>query len=342
MYDCSQPAREVKWPPHRIHDDQIRASGSLANFPCKTYYQQELPVASMSHHSQSSTGTVIIRRRPDFPHVEDTVREGNASYDPLDACQITFNSARDQTTASSYIVPSLAALQKGVIYDFGRAWIIQLLQNNISVTELSLDVASQASPPGVQFTVYDLRPFSPPIATADSRTSSASQSSYRYMWSTSHQKVTLDYTLPAHNIVLHRHRRITALWMISWIISYVATGFYALPLAPGFYRWGHVRPMHNVVKLTRSTLFDLHPRVGLNFGILFAGVALDSILFPLCCYYMRWNTARVKRNVAKAEADWHAKMDKEREDPSLLARATTRGYKEEDHRRRYATGTLNV
>jgi hypothetical protein len=40
---------------------------------------------------------------------------------------------------------------------------------------------------------------------------------------------------------------------------------------------------------------------------------------------MRWNTARVKRNAAKAEADWHAKMEKEREEPSLMARVTTLG-----------------
>lgn len=81
-----------------------------------------------------------------------------------------------------------------------------------------------------------------------------------------------------------------------------------------------------VVELTRSTLFDLQQsHVGRNFGILFAWVAIDSILFPVCCYFMRWNTARVKRNAAKAEADWHAKMEKERDEPSLLARVTTLG-----------------
>ena len=119
----------------------------------------------------------------------------------------------------------------------------------------------------------------------------------------------------------------TALWLIFWVISNEATGFYALELAPGFYRWGYGWPMHNVVELTRSILFDLHPRVGLNFGILFAWVMADTVLFPLCCYYMRWNTARVKKNSAKVEADWHAKMTKEREQPGLLARVTTLGDK---------------
>ncbi len=81
-----------------------------------------------------------------------------------------------------------------------------------------------------------------------------------------------------------------------------------------------------VVELTRSTLFDLQQsHVGRNFGVLFVWVAIDTLLFPACCYFMRWNTARVKRNAVQAEAEWHAKMEKERDEPSLMARVTTRG-----------------
>jgi hypothetical protein len=58
---------------------------------------------------------------------------------------------------------------------------------------------------------------------------------------------------------------------------------------------------------------------------LFAWCAVDTLLFPLCCYYMRWNTARVKRNVARKEEEWQMKMKKEREEPSRLARITTLG-----------------
>jgi len=87
------------------------------------------------------------------------------------------------------------------------------------------------------------------------------------------------------------------------------------------------------VELTRSTLFDLHPRIGLNFGVLFAWVAVDTFLFPVCCYYMRWNTACVRRNAAEAEAQWQAKMEKERDEPSLMARVTTRGSKKDGNPR---------
>jgi hypothetical protein len=117
----------------------------------------------------------------------------------------------------------------------------------------------------------------------------------------------------------------TALWLIFWVISNVATGFYALELAPGFYRWGYAWPMHNIVEFTRSVLFDLHPRVGLNLGVLLAWCAVDTLLFPICCYYMRWKSAWVKRSAAAKESKWQRKMEKEREEPSRLARITTVG-----------------
>lgn len=96
--------------------------------------------------------------------LDAAVRQGNASYDPLGACQIILNSARDQGTASSYIVPGIIAVQKIAVSNFGRAWVTHLLQNS-SASDLNLDVAPQAISPGIEFTQYDLRPFGPPIAT---------------------------------------------------------------------------------------------------------------------------------------------------------------------------------
>ncbi|KAL1793019.1 hypothetical protein ACET3X_008001 [Alternaria dauci] len=339
--------------------------------------------------------------------LEAAVRQGNATYDPLGACQIIYNSARDQTTSSTYIVPSMTTLQKRVVTDFGRAWIAHLLRNNMSAIDMHIDIAPQALTPGIEFAVYDLRPFGPPIATPAVSIGLiyliiisffsftfflpihlkylsprghpplhfyqlivwryvATVASY-FLLSLVYSFVSLAFLMPmdrpeaAHdqpannpnaygsatfvvywmgnwigmiafglaseNMAMLLGTPWTALWLIFWVISNVATGFYALELAPSFYRWGYGWPMHNVVELTRSILFDLHPRIGLNFGILFAWVTAGTVLFPLCCYYMRWNTARVKRNAAKVEQDWHAKMTKEREQPGLLARVTTLGGK---------------
>jgi hypothetical protein len=337
--------------------------------------------------------------------LEAAVREGNASYDPLGACQITYNSARDQTTSASYIVPSMTVLQKRVVSDFGRVWINHLLSLNISPENMNMVASPQAISPAIEFSIYDLRPFGPPIATPAVSIGLiyliiisffsftfflpihmkylspkghpplkftqliawryiATVSSY-FLLSLVYSFVSLAFLMPmdrphgshvwptknpnaygrgtfvvywmgnwvgmtafglaSENAAMILGTPWTALWLIFWVISNVATGFYALELAPAFYRWGYAWPMHNIVELTRSVLFDLHPRVGLNFGVLFAWCAIDTILFPICCFYMRWNSARVKRNAALKEAEWHKMMDKEREDPSRLARITTVG-----------------
>jgi hypothetical protein len=52
-------------------------------------------------------------------------------------------------------------------------------------------------------------------------------------------------------------------------------------------------------------------------------VVIGTALFPLCCFFMRWNTIRVKKAAAAKDAAWQQQMEKEREDPSLLARITT-------------------
>lgn len=354
------------------------------------------------------------------------IRQGNTTYDPAGACHIIYNSARDQTTTSTYILPSLIALQKRVGASFGQSWI-RHLQSDFQ--NLRIDDAPQALSPGVDFTIYDLRPFGPAIATPAVSIGLiyliiisffsftfflpihmkylspkghppllfrhliawryiATVTSY-FLLSLVYSLVSLAFLMPmsnqpashvwpainanaygrgtfvvywmgnwigmtafglaSENVAMLLGTPWTALWLIFWVISNVTTGFYALELAPGFYGWGYAWPMHNseyresrdtfhklintVVELTRSTLFDLsQTHVGRNFGILFAWVAVDTLLFPVCCYFMRWNTARVKRNAAQAEAEWHAKMERERDEPSLMARVTTRGSRRDDVR----------
>ncbi|KAJ4345111.1 hypothetical protein N0V95_005924 [Ascochyta clinopodiicola] len=342
--------------------------------------------------------------------LDHAIRQGNASYDPSGACQIIYNSARDQITTSSYIVPTLVALQKRVVQTFGSYWVPHLRKD---LQTLRVDTSPQALSPGIDFTTYDLRPFGPPVATPAVSIGLiyliiisffsftfflpihmkyltpkghppllfhhliawryiATVLSYFFL-SLVYSFVSLAFLMPmsnrpashvwpAKNANSYGHATFmvywmgnwigmiafglasenmamllgtpwTALWLIFWVISNVATGFYSLDLAPSFYRWGYAWPMHNIVELTRSTLFDLHPRVGLNFGILFAWVAIDTLLFPACCYYMRWNAARVKRNAARVGAQWQAQMEKEKDEPSLMARITTRGSRKDGNPR---------
>ncbi|KAF1994476.1 hypothetical protein P154DRAFT_624685 [Amniculicola lignicola CBS 123094] len=334
------------------------------------------------------------------------VSEGNSSYEPMGACQIIYNSARDQSTVSSYILPYLTQIQKHAVTRFGREWIGHLLQTK-AVSDLNLATAPQAISPGIEFTLYDLRPFGPPVAIPAVSIGLiyliiisffsftfflpihmkylspkghpplhfyqliiwryvATVGSY-FMLSCVYSLVSLAYLMPmnnrpashvwpASNPNAYHHGTFvvywmvnwagmtafglasenmamllgtpwTALWLIFWVISNVVTGFYPLPLASSFYRWGYAWPMHNIVEVTRQILFDLHPRIGLNFGIIFAWCAVGTVLFPFCAYYMRWKTIREKKMAAQRETEWQAKMEKERERPSFLARVTTLGEK---------------
>jgi hypothetical protein len=60
--------------------------------------------------------------------------------------------------------------------------------------------------------------------------------------------------------------------------------------APGFYHFGYAWPLHYVVEASRQVLFDLHSRIGLDFGVLIAWGAVNTLLFPFACYFMRWKS----------------------------------------------------
>jgi hypothetical protein len=91
----------------------------------------------------------------------------------------------------------------------------------------------------------------------------------------------------------------TALWLIFWVITNVATSFYSLELAPAFFGWGVAWPLHNVVEASRQIIFDLKSNIGVNFGVLIAWAAVGTALFPFCCYFMRWRTEREKREAER-------------------------------------------
>ena len=80
------------------------------------------------------------------------------------------------------------------------------------------------------------------------------------------------------------------LWLIFWVISNVCTSFYSLDIEPGFYQWGYAWPLHSIVEGSRSLLFDLHSNLGLDFGILICWSAVNTVLFPFACYFMRWKS----------------------------------------------------
>jgi len=80
----------------------------------------------------------------------------------------------------------------------------------------------------------------------------------------------------------------TAMWLIFWVITNVASSFYQIPLAPAFFRYGYAWPLHHVVAASRTVLFDTHSRLGLNFGVLAAWCGVNTLFFVPCAIFMRW------------------------------------------------------
>lgn len=139
--------------------------------------------------------------------------------------------------------------------------------------------------------------------------------------------------LACENVAMVAGNPYTALWLIFWVITNVATAFYALELAPGFYRWGLAWPLHqstfsisplhyyshprtqkltyhhSVVEGTRCLIFDLHSRLGLNFGILITWWIINTAVFPFACYFMRWKGMKDAKTAAARKAQWIEKME---------------------------------
>lgn len=98
--------------------------------------------------------------------------------------------------------------------------------------------------------------------------------------------------LACENVAMIVGQPWTGLWLIFWVITNVATAFYDIDIEPRFYYWGYAWPLHNIVEASRSILFDLHSRLGLNFGVLAAWAAVNTALFPAACYWMRFKTKK--------------------------------------------------
>lgn len=256
--------------------------------------------------------------------LQRAVDTGNASYDPLGACQVIYVEARDQETHSSYILPQLNVLQTEITSKFGQMWNSKVLANT-SIPRTNLQRVPQALNPAIGFSHFNLRPFGPPQAVPAVSigliyliiiaffsftfflpihmkfiTSPghpplkfnqliiwrlfATGLAYFFM-SLAYSLVSLAFQIPfnnnpgskyvsvanpdaygkgtyvvywminwmgmialglaCENVAMLIGQPWTAMWLIFWVISNVATGFYAIELAPRFYYWGYAWPLHN-------------------------------------------------------------------------------------------------
>ncbi|KAK5206221.1 hypothetical protein LTR20_010452 [Exophiala xenobiotica] len=302
--------------------------------------------------------------------LQQAVATGNQSYQPLGACELIINTARDQDTYYNYLMPLLSQFQVSATSTFGEQWIRTVLSNT-SLDAGTYTRAPQALNPAIGFSMIDLRPFSPTQVTPSVTIGLiyliiiaffsfsfflpvytkfiipkghppmhfwqlvlvrlfATTAAYCLM-SLAYSLVSLAFQIPfsntgphsdtqpatnpdaygkatfvvywmlnwvgmyalglaSENVTMVIGQPWTALWLIFWVISNVSTSFYAIPLAPGFFKFGYAWPLHHIVNGSRTILFDTHSRIGLNFGVLLVWCAVNTLLFPFCCVFMRWKT----------------------------------------------------
>ncbi|KAJ9644709.1 hypothetical protein H2199_003672 [Coniosporium tulheliwenetii] len=95
------------------------------------------------------------------------ITTGNTSYDPLGACQLVYQTGRDDTTYHSFILPIINMLTREATSMVEQMWAGMVLQNATDPVILAgMQAAPQAISPAIGFSEFNLRPLYPYTATA--------------------------------------------------------------------------------------------------------------------------------------------------------------------------------
>jgi len=91
------------------------------------------------------------------------IQTGNASYDPMGACQLTFIDSRDDTNWYDFISPIVSAFMTEATTRVGEQWTQMVMQNATTDASLVRNAAKvpQALSPAIGFSQFNLRPFYP-------------------------------------------------------------------------------------------------------------------------------------------------------------------------------------
>ncbi|TVY46072.1 Nitrosoguanidine resistance protein [Lachnellula occidentalis] len=360
----------------------VAPTGSLGwgSLPASAFNNDPMAVRQ-AVYDQKAWAAIIINANA-TALLQDAVRNGNTTYDPMGAAQIVYVQARDESTHANYVEPHLTSFQIMATSMVGRMWASQVLSmaSSNSAIMSNIQAAPQAVNPAIGFSTFNLRPFYPPVATPAVTVGLiyliilsffsfsfylpihmkfispghrplhfyqliiwrwfATVTAYLFL-SLFYSLISLAFQIPfstppasetavvnpanayhygsfvvywmlnfvgmvalglaCENVAMIVGQPWTAFWLIFWVITNVSTSFYSITLAPHFYYWGYAWPLRNLVDASRTILFDTHSKIGLNFGVLFAWAAVNTVLFPLACWFMRWKTMREKKKEAQSK-----------------------------------------
>ncbi|KAF2451352.1 hypothetical protein P171DRAFT_478397 [Karstenula rhodostoma CBS 690.94] len=335
-------------PPSEFNNDPLQVRQAIYNF-------KAWAAIVMNHNATSLLYSAIAT--------------GNTSYDPLGACQLIYQDARDNTNWN-FILPIISAYMTQAQSTVGTHWAQTALQNASDAATLrNIQAVPQAINPAIGFSKFNLRPFYPytgipavsigliyliiisffsfsfylpihmqylnpkshpplkfyqliiwrwcatisayvllslaysfislafqinfthanPVQSETQVAETAYGNPFPVYWMLNFfGMIALGFT--CENVAMLVGAPWMGCWLIFWVITNVSTAFYDIEIAPAFYRWGYAWPLHSVVEGSRQILFDLHPRLGLDFGILIAWAAVNTAFFPFCCWFQRWKS----------------------------------------------------
>lgn len=126
-----------------------------------SYFNNDPAVVRQGVYDQKAWAAIIVNANATALLLQ-AVQQGNASYDPLGACQVVWVEARDQDTYNSYILPRLNNFQTEITSSFGSMWAGMVLKDSNIAAE-NLQRVPQALNPAIGFSKYSLRPFAPAV-----------------------------------------------------------------------------------------------------------------------------------------------------------------------------------
>lgn len=90
------------------------------------------------------------------------IANGNTSYDPLGACQLVFQDARDDTNWYDFMLPIISPFMTQAQSMVGKEWARMVMQNaSDPATLTNIQAVPQAINPAIGFSEFNLRPFFP-------------------------------------------------------------------------------------------------------------------------------------------------------------------------------------
>jgi hypothetical protein len=90
------------------------------------------------------------------------IANGNASYDPLGACQLVYQDARDDTNWFDFMAPIVTQFMTQAQSMVGQKWATMAMQNASNPAVLAnIQSVPQALNPAIGFSEFNLRPFYP-------------------------------------------------------------------------------------------------------------------------------------------------------------------------------------